>query len=112
MQALNDMLDEFGRRGLETTVLLYPRKPGTLTDAAKAGTLARFSATMGEIAARRGLRFIDLTTSSPLSDEEFAEDFDHLTGPGYQHFATWTLDGSLHWLTGAADTAGPAAGPP
>jgi len=105
MQALNDMLDEFAHRGLETTVLLYPRKPGTLTETAREGTLPRFSAMLQEIASRRGLRFIDLTTTSPLSDDEFAEDFDHLTGPGHQHFAAWTLDGSLSWLHGAGRPA-------
>lgn len=112
MKALSAMLDDFARRGLETTILLYPRKPGTLTDAARAGTLPRFSAIMKEIATSRGLRFIDLTTTSPLSDAEFAEDFDHLTGPGHQHFAAWALDGSLSWLRDAGKSAAVGRGTP
>jgi hypothetical protein len=107
--ALDGMLEEFGRRGLQVTILLYPRKPGTLTDKAKATTLPRFAALMAERAASHGARLIDMTSTSPLRDEEFAEDFDHVTGAGNHRFAAWALDGELAWM--AAPDRGNAVTP-
>jgi len=110
MEALDSMLADFERRGLDVTILLYPRKPGTLTDKAKATTLPDFSAMMGAIAQRRGIRFIDMTSTSPLRDDEFADDFDHVTPSGNQRFAEWALDGSLHWLLENGDSVPTPAG--
>lgn len=98
MAALDSMLNEFARRKLDVTIVLYPRKPATLTDKAKATTLPHFAALMQAIADQRGIRFIDLTTTSPLRDDEFAEDFDHVTAEGNHRFSEWALDGDLRWL--------------
>jgi hypothetical protein len=98
MAALDTMLDEFARRKLEVAVILYPRKPGTLTAKAEATTLPQFAAMMQEITSRRGIRLVDLTTTSPLRDDEFAEDFDHVTAEGNQRFSAWALDSVLRWV--------------
>jgi hypothetical protein len=96
--ALDRMLAEFDRRGLQVTVLLYPRKPGTLTDKARATTLPRFATLMADRAASHDAQFIDMTSTSPLRDDDFAEDFDHVTGTGNHRFAAWALDGELAWM--------------
>jgi hypothetical protein len=98
LAALDRMLAEFAHRDLDVTILLYPRKPATLSATARETTLAQFGALVAERATRWQARVIDFTTSSPLRDDEFADDFDHVTPAGNQRFAAWALDGALGWL--------------
>jgi hypothetical protein len=44
------------------------------------------------------VRVIDMTTTSPLRDADFAEDFDHVRAPANGRFASWALEGGLRWL--------------
>jgi len=99
MAALDRIVGYFTGRGLEVTMLLYPRKPGTLTDKAKATTLARFSLRMKAYADAHGLRFVDQTSQNPLTDADFADDFDHVLPDGNERWARWALDGALAFLT-------------
>jgi len=98
--ALERILAWADAAGLEVTVVLYPRMPGTLTAAAKApgGTLAVFRDRLAALAAARGARFVDATTGAPIGDEHFARDFDHVTDDGHRILATWFLDGALGFL--------------
>lgn len=98
MAAQLRILETFRRRGVELTIVLYPRKPGTLTAKAKATTLARYSVIMKRMASERGIRLLDLTTDSPLLDEDYAADFDHVTPAGNRKFAAWALDGPMSFL--------------
>lgn len=98
MEAFEAMMNEFAQRQLAVTILLYPRKPGTLTAQAKASTLPRFAELMRARADAHGARFIDMTTTSPLGDEHFADDFDHVTSEGNVLFSKWAVDSSLNWL--------------
>lgn len=98
MRALDQMLDTLLGRGLEVTVLLYPRMPVTLTDRAKATTLAQYAALVRQRVAPRGVRVVDLTTGTPLTDADFGGDFDHVLPPGNARFSGWALDGPLSFL--------------
>ncbi len=96
--ALERILDFAVARGLETTVVLFPRMPGTLTPKAKATTLARFRELVERKAAPRGIRVVDLSWKSPLEDGDFMADFDHVSATGNLKFARWALGNDLSFL--------------
>jgi hypothetical protein len=103
MQALTDIADYVQKqRGLEMTILLFPRKPVTLTTKARATTLPQFAYIIHEFAAQRGIRVVDLTSTSPMGDDDFMEDFDHINAAGNEKFAAWALDHDLGFLENAA----------
>jgi hypothetical protein len=111
LQALDEIADFVQSRGLEMTLLLFPRKPATLSDQAKRTTLAQFVSTIEAFAAPRNIRVVDLTWTSPMGDEHFMEDFDHINAVGNREFAAWALDHDLAFLLhepGRASTAGTA----
>ena len=113
MAALDAMLAWARARGLETTVVLFPRKPGTLTERGKATTLARFAGLAGAATAAHGARLVDYTWVTPLGDDDFMDDFDHVTLDGNRRFATWALDRELATLlrdAGSTVAAGDATG--
>jgi len=98
MDAFAAMLDTLAARHVETTIVLYPRMPVTLTARAKATTLPHFAARVRALAEPRGVRVVDLTDSTPLRDEDFGDDFDHVRPDANQWFAKWALDGPLAFL--------------
>jgi len=106
VSALTALLDELQKRRLDVVIVLVPRKPGTLTPRGKQTTLASFAARMQEIGQHRDIEVIDLTTSSPLTDGDFAIDFDHLTPEGSAIFGRWGLAGPLAELNRPADRGG------
>lgn len=99
VQALNDIVEFARARQLDMTIVLFPRKPGTLTDTAKRTTLSRFAQDVRELAEPQGVRVIDLTWTTPLQDADFMEDFDHVNAAGNLKFAAWALDHDLGFLT-------------
>jgi hypothetical protein len=99
MAAMDSILDFFEARRLPVTVLLYPLKPGTLTDKARATTLPEFTGVMQRLAVERGFRLIDAVTDSPLTDADFSADYDHLRARGDGHFAAWAVSGPFSYLT-------------
>ena len=98
MRALDGMLDTLAARGIEVTVLLYPRMPVTLTSMAQTTTLPRFAAMIRARTAARGMRLVDLTSTSPLTDADFGGDFDHVLPEGNARFSGWALNGPLSFL--------------
>lgn len=98
MAAFAAMLDTLAARRVETTIVLYPRMPVTLTARAKATTLPRFAERVRALAEPRGVRVVDLTDSTPLRDEDFGDDFDHVRPEANRWFAQWALDGPLNFL--------------
>lgn len=98
MDALNAMVDTLLGRRLDVTVLLYPRMPVTLTETAKATTLPLFAARVRELVEPRGVRVVDLTSNTPLRDDEFGGDFDHVLPEGNARFSGWALDGPLRFM--------------
>jgi hypothetical protein len=98
MAALDRILDYFQSLGVDVHVVLYPRKPGTLTATAKSTTLARFSEIVATIGRERGISVHDWTLNSPIGDDDFMSDFDHVTVEGNRTLARWMLDGDLRSL--------------
>ncbi len=103
MAALESILDFAVGRGLETTIVLFPRMPGTLSEAAKATTLTRFREMVETKAAPRGVRVVDLTWRTPLDDGDFMADFDHIKAGGNLKFAAWALEHDLSFLLQPAE---------
>lgn len=99
--ALEHIVDWGLGRGLDVTLLLFPRMPVTLTEKAKATTIAIWRARVEALARDRGVRLVDMSTSSPLTDADFMSDFDHVTAEGNEKLADWALEGDLHFLLDA-----------
>ena len=98
MAALRNIIEYVRGHGLEMTIILFPRKPDTITEKASVTTIARFAGLVREMAVPRGVRVMDLTTSSPLTSNDFMEDFDHVNPEGNAKFSKWALDTQLHFL--------------
>lgn len=98
LAAFRSILATTRELGLETTVILFPRKPATITERAATTTIKRFHDIASEIAAQEGARFIDLTLSTPLDDTDFMDDYDHVNAKGNRKFAQWALDNDLAFL--------------
>jgi hypothetical protein len=110
MAAYEDMVSYLKSQGLQVSIVIFARKPGTLTEESRTRTLARYAQGMQQFAARHGVRLIDIATRSPLTDEDFMADFDHVNAAGNRKLARWLLDGDFSFLqceSGAACTAGP-----
>ncbi len=102
MAAFEEILDLVEEWGMEVTVLLYPRMPATLTAAGREGTLTTYRKEAERRVRARGHRFFELTETSPLRDEHFENDLDHVTPEGNRLFARWVLDGPLGFLVHSA----------
>jgi hypothetical protein len=98
MAAFERILAAGAARGLETVVVLFPRKPDTLTDRAKRDTLEPFRRIASQIAERHRATLLDMTTSTPLASEDFMDDFDHVSPAGNLKFARWALEHDLAFL--------------
>lgn len=104
MRSLQSILAFARARHWETTVVLFPRKPATLTEKAKSTTLAAFADRVRALAEPYAAKVVDLTDKSPLGDADFMEDFDHVTDEGNRMFSRWVLEHDLKFLlTPAAD---------
>ncbi len=98
LEALGAMLDTLRGRGVAPTILLYPRMPVTLTPKARRTTLPRFAGMVDSLARGRDVPVVDLTTGTPLTDDDFGGDFDHILPPGNARFTAWALAGPLAFL--------------
>lgn len=95
---LEALLDRFRARGVELTIVLWPRMPSTLTPRGIETTVARYARRIKAVAEPRGARVVDLTTSTPLTDAHFMRDFDHTTAEANRILADWGLAGPLAFL--------------
>lgn len=109
MASLRRILALARARNWDATVVLFPRKPATLTEKAKATTLSMFAEQVRAIAVPLGAAVVDLTYRSPLNDADFMEDFDHVTPEGNRKFAAWALDHDLKFLLDSLPGAGRTA---
>lgn len=97
-QALDDLVNLFESHGAEVTVLLYPRMPSTITERARVVTLDPFSRWAAEYAAGKGVRFVDMSLATPMTDDDWESDLDHVTAAGARKFSEWALAGPLAFL--------------
>jgi hypothetical protein len=99
MQAYSNIVDYAQSQGLDVTIMIFAAKPNTLTPQAIATTFTQYSAAMRDFAHRKHARFIDISTSSPLTDQDFKADFDHVNASGNEKLSKWLLDGELSFLS-------------
>lgn len=110
LAAAERILGYFQAAGVDVTLMLYPLMPITVTERARRTVLEPYSAMMKDLAARRGVRFVDATFDHGLVDGDFQPDFDHLTPAGHDKLGAELLDGKLAFLLDGHGQ--PAAGPP
>ena len=110
MGAMARIVDFAHGRGLDMTIVLFPRKPGTYTERARRTTMVRMSEVMTRFAAEHGVRLVDMTLRSPLTDDDFMADFDHVNAAGNRAFARWALDGDLAMLLDTRRASGSGTG--
>jgi hypothetical protein len=106
--SLRTMIRYMRERGVRSTIVLFPRKPATLTAKSKVTTLSKYVEMMQALAREEQAGLVDMTMSSPLTDDDFMEDFDHVNAAGNVKFAKWALDDPLRFLMqpDAASVAG------
>ncbi len=106
MAALDSIVAFFQKRGVDVTVVLYPKMPLTVTERGTEKTLRPFSERMARWAGARGVRLLDWTLDHPLRDEDWEVDFDHPTPEGNRRLSEWALGRDLWFLVSRASRAG------
>ena len=95
---LNAMLDFFQKRNVEVTVVLFPLLPAIVTEQSKETTLRRYAEYITALSQRRGFRMVDITFKTPLGNDDFELDLDHVRRDGNRKLAAWALDNDLKYL--------------
>jgi hypothetical protein len=95
---LLETIDYLQGRRVEVTVVLFPLMPGIMTERSKATTLKRYSDEMAALQRERGFRLAEMTWSTPLVDDDFAPDADHVRADRNAKFAEWALEHDLRHL--------------
>jgi hypothetical protein len=98
MSALTRIVDYARQQGFEVTVVLFPRKPITITTLGLSTTIESFKSAVHAAVDSRGVRVLDMTLSTPLTDADFMDDNDHVNEVGNEKFARWGLAGPLRFL--------------
>ena len=107
LTAAAEIIDYFTARNVEVTLILYPRMPATISDKAKQTTLSRYRRLMEQLTHEKGVRLVDLSYNTPLTDNDFMSDFDHTTAEGNAKLADHTLAGPLSFLLTPRGAAAP-----
>ena len=76
-----------------------------MTDRAKETTLTAFREMVEAVACRVSVKVIDLTWRPRFKDEDFMDDFDHVTAQGNLKFAAWALENDLSFLLETAPSS-------
>ncbi len=103
--AFHAMVSDWQARGIEVTVLLFPRMHGMITDRARLAPIGRFSAWMAGQCRALGVPLIDLSWEHPLEDADFGQDLDHPTDEANRRLAAWLLDGPMRFLVEGGEAA-------
>ena len=98
MTALANIVDYAKQQGFDVTVVLFPRKPITITETGLHTTIRNFKTAVHAMLDPRGVRIVDMTLSSPLTDDDFMEDNDHVNEEGNAKFARWALADQLKFF--------------
>jgi len=109
--ALERMVDYLGGRQVEVTVVLFPLMPSIVSDTSRATTLRRYADWIADLARRKPIRVVDITEGTPLVDDDFQRDRDHVSPEGNKKFAAWSLEHDLAYLREARPTPSRAALP-
>lgn len=101
---LTEMLDYFRARNLDVTVVSFPLDPALITVSNRDGTLRQYADYIRSIEPKYRFRNLDLTLDSPMVDEDFQADLDHVRPERRLKFAEWALDRHLQFLAEPPDS--------
>lgn len=97
MEAMDTFVEWTKENQLDLTLVLFPLKPATITDAGLKDTIIPFSEAIAAYGYKHNVRVVDLTRGI-IKDENFMLDFDHLTPAGNEMLTERTLYNDLKFL--------------
>jgi hypothetical protein len=99
IDAIDRLIEDLKRRGVEPTLVLFPLPPITL-EGPSDPVLAEYRSLIAEITQRHGccVHTLDWVTSSPLGDDDFMADLDHASKSGAAKLVSWALADSLAFV--------------
>ncbi|MCK6570731.1 hypothetical protein L6V77_06395 [Myxococcota bacterium] len=95
---LEGLVNRLQRRGLAVTVVAFPQMSELLTDEARRTTIARYSALLADLRARKGIRTVEHTLTAPLVYDDFEIDCDHLVPAAREKYVDWALENGVGFL--------------
>jgi hypothetical protein len=95
---LEGLVDRLQARGLEVTVVAFPQMAELLTETARRTTVARYSAYLADLKARKGVRIVEHTVTAPLVYDDFEVDCDHLVPAAREKYVDWALENGVGFL--------------
>jgi hypothetical protein len=103
-EALTAIMEFTKERNIQLTFVLWPLVPKAVTPESLVVT-DRFKAHLIERAGRYGARVLDFQENSPLTNDDFRKDLDHLEPWGDKKISQWALRGPLRFLDGGQPQA-------
>lgn len=97
-EAFERILVKLTGHGLRLTVVAFALVPGAVTPRFEATTLKRYRDYLEGFAARGQVRVVDLSVGSPLVDDDFMADMDHVLPERNPMLAAWLLENGLGFL--------------
>jgi hypothetical protein len=104
MQAMDRFVSYTKSQNLDLTIVLFPLKPDTITEAGLENTIAPFAQSMQQYGADNNVRVVDMTLGI-LDDSEFMLDLDHVTAEGNIKWSDYALDNDFNFLLNAVPGA-------
>jgi hypothetical protein len=89
---LAEILEYFRARKLDVTVVAFPIDPALISPVVRDRTLRLYSDYLRSIEPKYGFRRVDLTLDSPMVDDDFQADLDHVRPERRRKFADWATD--------------------
>lgn len=108
MQAMERFVAFTKQHHLDLTIVLFPLKPATITEAGLRDTIQPFASAIQAYGKDNDVRVLDMTLGI-LDDQEFMLDFDHVNPSGNIKWSNYSLDNDMKFLLEINSTA-PAAG--
>ncbi len=96
--AFERIVSKVSAAGLELTVVAFALVPGAVSEQFEGTTLVRFRGYLESFAARGEIRLVDFTLDSPLSDDDFMDDMDHVRPARNPALVEWLLADRMAFL--------------
>lgn len=97
MQAMDRFVAFTSEHNLDLTIVLFPLKPDTITEAGLRDTIKPFASAMQKYGQENSVRVLDMTLGI-LNDEEFMLDFDHVNPAGNIKWSNYSLENEMKFL--------------
>ena len=97
MQAMDRFVAFTKSHDLDLTIVLFPLKPDTITEAGLNNTITPFAESMMAYGGENDVRVVDMTLGI-LNDSEFMLDLDHVNVAGNLKWSDYALDNDFQFL--------------